>query len=251
MLANFIARRAPCFFGKQRSAVKRDGLFPGYAFAVQGVIRLARIVSRVSGSVFRIAVQSKPMPNSVMADERDFEINGDMHVQKWFGFSSGDMHRSLDPFQEAGSWANIIRRKTPGAQRRLVAPSHLIEDSVALENMDGDKIEYVIAHMILHGGIAADVLANFRKDFVPRTADLLEQIAPQRSEMFAKAFRVRPDRSLHSFALGKLIDAHAFPLTLAPFAFAAHARPPPRSFDNYFRHIGTHIKSGMVLYPVI
>lgn len=128
-----------------------------------------------------------------------------------------------------------IERLIPEAGEGLLAVAGIGEiPRVAAPRLDGDEIAEMIADMLLHGIVGAQMLGDLGIDLVPQAADLTLQIAAQRAEIFIEFPRTTGEDmgSAHALTMRQMIERHG--------AAAAVNTAPARTLDDHARHVSTH-----------
>ena len=124
-------------------------------------------------------------------------------------------------------------------------------DAIDEKDIGGDVLFDVIADVILNRITAIDVGANFGKDFVPRPADLRIEITSQRAEVFVEVFATVVPARPNALAPWRAVLTVVLQLFGIPFGFDPSTAFVPGSFDDHFRHVGTHRKPrGRLIFPL-
>ncbi|HTT78747.1 MAG TPA: hypothetical protein VMF86_03625 [Stellaceae bacterium] len=146
-------------------------------------------------------------------------------------FSSG---KTIGTFQDTVPLVDI-ERLVPQAGEGFLGLAGIDEmPPVPAAPLDGHEVAQMIADVLLHGVVGAQMRGDLGIDLVPRPADLTLQIAPERRQVFVQLLGITGDEvpAAHAFPLRKILKRRG----AAAMVDAAAAR----TFDDHARHVGTH-----------
>lgn len=106
------------------------------------------------------------------------------------------------------------------------------------KRVDRNQIHDMEAEMSLHHALQPAALADLAENIVPRTADLLCEIAHQRLDVIVEilpTMSAGAEVPAHPLLGGKIAD-----LTHLPAFPGRSAQQPARPLDQYFWHVVTH-----------